>query len=93
MKCVIPGNSKPLKKAAGALVITGSPYKKGLKNKIEEAKKKTILKKEGGNKSTSTKISQKENKKQEQDKNDSWYCIICQESEKENVIKCSQCEV
>ena len=32
-------------------------------------------------------------RKQEQDENDSCYCKICQEDVKENMIKCSNCEV
>ncbi|CAH2096960.1 unnamed protein product [Euphydryas editha] len=47
----IPGNSKQLKRnTTGALVITGSPYKKELENKINEAKKKNRFKESKCNK-------------------------------------------
>lgn len=89
----IPGHSKQLnRKVTGSLVITGSPYKQELEIKIEETKNKTISKKLNFKKTITPQKGNKK-KKQEQDENDSWYCKICQEDVKENMIKCSNCEV
>lgn len=90
----IPGKSNQLKrKTTAAVVITGSPYKTELENKIEESKKKTVSKNLDAKESKPTNRSRKGNKKQEQKKDESWFCKICEEDRKENMTQCTNCEI
>lgn len=78
-------------------VLTESPYKNELEQKLNEAKKKSTAKnltakKTLKKKNIECKTNNEVNKKKKIKKTESWFCKLCSENREEGMIQCTQCD-
>lgn len=76
--------NKMSKTTRGTQVITESPFKKELEKKLDDAKKKNVLK--ATIKRKINKIAKKDGKKKKSNEKESWLCKLCGENREENMI-------
>lgn len=85
-------SKKKIRKTTVSQVLTESPYKTELENKLKVKIKKLNLNPQKVTKRKSDTNGNRNSRKKKKEDAATWYCKICQENRQEDMIQCTECD-